>query len=88
MLFRSGYYELLLASGRDEDWLNVHVHGEYGIRRDGLPVFPQFNIQVHKSPTTLEASVSHPLSIGIDFGLTPAAVMFQQNALGAVGGSF
>jgi hypothetical protein len=77
-----GYYELLLASGRDEDWLNVHVHGEYGTRRDGLPVFPQFNITSHKSSTPLQASPHHPLSIGLDFGLTPAAVMFQQNAIG------
>ena len=77
-----GYYELLLASGRDEDWLNVHVHGEYGTRRDGLPVYPQFNVRVHKAEHTLEVSPHHPLSIGLDFGLTPAAVMFQRNALG------
>jgi len=77
-----GYYELLLASGRDEDWLNVHVHGEYGTRRDGLPVYPQFNVKVHKSEVPLEPSPSNPLSIGVDFGLTPAAVIFQQNALG------
>ena len=77
-----GYYDLLLASGRDPDWLNVHVHGEYGTRRDGLPVYPEFNVLVHKSPTPLQANPSAPLSIGLDFGLTPAAVMFQQNAYG------
>jgi len=77
-----GYYDLLLASGRDPDWLNVHVHGEYGTRRDGLPVYPQFNVLVHKAKETQQVIPSEPLSIGVDFGLTPAAVMFQQNAYG------
>ena len=77
-----GYYELLLASGRDDDWLNVHVHGEYGTRRDGLPVYPQFSVRAHKAAEPLQPSAHHPLTIGVDFGLTPAAVMFQQNAIG------
>jgi len=77
-----GYYELLLASGKDEDWLNVHVHGEYGTRRDGLPVYPSFNVKVHQADTHLSSIPSKPLSIGLDFGLTPAAVVAQQNANG------
>jgi len=77
-----GYYELLLASGRDEDWLNVHVHGEYGTRRDGLPVYPSFNVRVHQADGFLSPIVAKPLTVGLDFGLTPAAVVLQQNALG------
>lgn len=77
-----GYYELLLASGQDEDWLNVHVHGEYGMRRDGLPVYPMFSVRAHKSDHFLSATPHKPLTIGIDFGLTPAAVVIQQNAKG------
>lgn len=77
-----GYYELLVASGRDEDWINVHVHGEYGVRRDGLPVYPQFNARVHVAETPLQYLKHKPLTIGIDFGLTPAAAILQQNAIG------
>lgn len=77
-----GYYELLIASGKDEDWLNVHVHGEYGTRRDGLPVYPMFHVMTHKAQNYLEATPDKPLTIGIDFGLTPAAAVIQQNAIG------
>lgn len=78
----NGYYELLLASGRDEDWLNVHVHGEYGTRRDGLPVYPSFSLRVHKAEGALFPVDGRPLTIGVDFGLTPAAVVIQKNAQG------
>ena len=86
------YYENMQA-GKDQEWINVYVHGKYGFIADGKPVYPEYNDDTHyevstigyKKPTVLahtDGSVNSALSslsiptiyIGIDFGLTPAAV--------------
>lgn len=78
------YYATLLAMNQDKspEWVKVHVHGEYGYVQDGLPVYPEFSAQVHVSDTPLNPLPGKKISIGMDFGLTPAAVMVQQNAHG------
>lgn len=75
----AGYYERLRA-GKDEDWLNVYVHANYGFVRDGKPVFHEFRDRVHVRD--LEAVSSWPLHVGVDFGLTPAAVFAQRSPTG------
>lgn len=78
------YYELMVANNADkgQEWVNVHVHGQYGFLADGEPVYQGFNEAVHVSPTPLQANPNAPLLLGMDFGLTPALVVAQQNARG------
>ncbi len=78
------YYATLLAMNQDKspEWVKVHVHGEYGYVQDGLPVYPEFNPRFHLADEQLSPLAGKKISIGMDFGLQPAAVMFQQNAKG------
>lgn len=73
------YYQRQLA-GKDEDWINVYVHANYGFVRDGKPVYPEFRDSLHVK----EFEIVHgwPVYIGIDFGLTPAAVFGQKSPMG------
>lgn len=77
-----GYYETMLLGNPSEEWMKVHVHGQYGFLMDGKPVFPEFNGAFHVSPSPLLPVKGKVLSIGMDFGLTPAAVVHQQAASG------
>lgn len=71
-----GYY-LKAKAGKDEDWIRVYVRGEYGYVQDGKPVFPEFRDSVHVRDFG-ELTSRLALDIGIDFGLTPAALIGQQ----------
>ena len=75
------YYERLQA-GKDPEWINVYVHGEYGFLRDGKPVYPEFKDGLHVAAQPLEAIAGQPIYIGVDFGLTPAAIFGQRDVLG------
>lgn len=76
-----GYYQRIMA-GKEEDWIKVYVHGEYGYLVEGKPVFASFRDGVHVSAEVLEPIGDLPLSIGADFGLTPAAVIGQRQVDG------
>jgi hypothetical protein len=75
----SDYYKRQLA-GKDEDWVNVYVNGNYGFVRDGKPVYPEFRDSVHVRE--FDIVPGWPIYIGIDFGLTPAAVFGQRSPMG------
>ena len=78
-----GYYDLLLAANADKskEWTNVHIHGQYGYVQDGKPVFPEFS-DANAATESLVPNPHHPIAIGRDFGLTPAAVAMQQTVDG------
>lgn len=73
------YYERQVA-GKDEDWIKVYVHGEYGFVRDGKPVYPEYKDSLHCKEFSIVPS--WPIYVGIDFGLTPAAVFGQRTPMG------
>lgn len=77
----TGYYERLIG-GKDDDWIRVYVHGQYGFLIEGKPVFPMWRDSVHVAPARLEPVDNLALMIGVDFGLTPAAVIGQKLADG------
>ncbi len=72
------YYQTMLIGGHNEDYIRKHVHGEYGRSREGQPVYPNFVYDFHVAKSPLIANPHEPLAIGMDFGLTPAAVFYQQ----------
>jgi hypothetical protein len=78
---RPGYYIDQLA-GQTDGWIAVHLGGEYGYVLDGKPVYPEFADSMHVAPEAFAPIPHAPLVIGLDFGLTPAAVFCQRSARG------
>jgi hypothetical protein len=76
-----GYYERLEA-GKDQEWIRVYVDGEYGFISEGRPVYPEFKDSLHVAAAPITARPGYPIYVGIDFGLTPAAVFGQRDSLG------
>lgn len=77
-----GYYDV---EGLSEEYVKVFVDCEYGTSREGLPVFrttfvPGFHIA--ENPLLHTSSAGYPLVIGLDAGLTPAAVIGQATVTG------
>jgi PBSX family phage terminase large subunit len=70
------YYENMMA-GKDQEWVNVYVHGEYGFVSSGKAIYPEYNDGLHFMTTPIRHlnQPSTTIYVGIDFGLTPAAVI-------------
>lgn len=71
-----GYYNNIMQ-GKDQEWINVYVHGQYGFIIDGKPVWPEYKDDIHHTQDELPLAGSGTIYVGIDFGLTPAAVIGQ-----------
>ena len=76
-----GYYQNM-QSGKDQEWINVYVHGNYGFVQDGKPVFQEYKDDTHSTSEPIVINLKLPIYVGIDFGLTPAAVFGQKNISG------
>lgn len=75
------YYKNIMV-GKDKEWINVYVHGNYGFVAEGKPIFPEYKDDIHHSDIEYIPDPRLTLYIGIDFGLTPAAVIGQKTASG------
>lgn len=78
-----GYYE---PGGRSENYIRVYIDGEYGLTRAGQPVFKYFRLDYHVAKEHLRPIINgvRPIVVGVDLGLTPAAVIGQEDARGRV----
>jgi hypothetical protein len=74
-----GYY-LKGTQGKTEDWIKVNLGNEYGFVADGMPVYPGYVDSVHCAE--FEFVKERGLYIGLDFGLTPAAIFGQPTLSG------
>lgn len=71
------YYDNL-AQGKTEDWIDVYINAKFGKSLSGQPVFRSFDRTAHVSKNEITPLFSDdPLLIGVDAGLTPAAVIGQ-----------
>jgi len=77
---KPSYYQNMIG-GKTTNWVNVYVCNKYGSITDGKPIYPHFDRMLHVAVDALQAVQGIPVHIGIDFGLTPAAV-FGQNVRG------
>ena len=77
----AGYYERQLA-GQSHDWIRIYLANEPGFVLDGRPVYPEFFASVHVAPEPIAPVPGAPVVIGLDFGLTPAAVFCQRTSQG------
>lgn len=73
-----GYYENL-SNGRDEDWVTVHVHAQWGDDLSGQAVFRRsFNPLVHVVDLDhITINPMRPIMVGQDFGRTPTSLICQ-----------
>ena len=72
----SGYYTQILA-GKSKDWIRCYAEGKYTFVQDGKPVWSEYDDGT-MCVERLEPDPSYPIVIGLDFGLTPAAVFCQR----------
>jgi hypothetical protein len=76
------YYENLVANNTP-DWVDVHVHANYGKSLSGQAVFRStFRPEWHVVYGGLSPSTMTPLMVAQDFGRTPAALICQVDAYG------
>lgn len=75
------YYGRMVQSNvGNDDWIKVFVHGQYGFVQDGKPVYPEYTDSQHCVPAIeVPPILRAPIVIGMDFGLTPAAVFCQRD---------
>ena len=73
----SSYYPNLIQ-GKTKSWIDVYVMNQLGHIQDGKPVYPMFATDVHVAKEEVPVAAGVPVYVGIDFGLTPAAVIGQK----------
>jgi len=73
----ANYYTNLLQ-GKTKSWIDVYVMNKLGSIQDGKPVYNMFNGEVHIAKEEIPVADGVPLFIGLDFGLTPAAIFGQK----------
>lgn len=71
-------YYLRRMTGKSIDHVRVYYCSKYGFVQDGKPLYPEFHTGVHVADQRLLPVPGRPLYVGIDFGLTPAAVFGQK----------
>lgn len=76
---KPGYYQDI--AGHSPDWIKVYYDGEYGFVLDGKPVYPEFTDSFHITEWAMPIP-DVEIRVGLDFGLTPAAVFLQQDIHG------
>jgi hypothetical protein len=70
------YYQNL-AKGKDQMYIRIYIHGQYGYLLKGKPVYTGFQDNIHVASQPLEPIYGIPLLIGFDFGLTPCCCIGQ-----------
>ena len=72
-----GYYQQGLETA-DPDHVRVMRCAQYGYVREGKAVIHEYSDQVHCAKEVLRPVYGLPIRIGLDFGLTPAALFGQR----------
>jgi hypothetical protein len=75
-------YWLQLIAGKEKEWIDIFVMNQYGKVIDGKPVYPEYNPDIHGRKIALRPIPGRPITVGMDYGLSPAAVFIQQSAKG------
>ena len=73
----AGYY-LQMVAGKDQEWINLYLLNKYGRIVDGKPVYAdEWKEHFHGKTRDLRPLEGLSIGIGMDFGLSPAAVPAQ-----------
>ncbi len=71
------YYDQLMQ-GKKRDWIQIYVQNKLGVEMSGRAVYDNFDENVHAPAGGLVPEPDIPIAIGVDFGLTPAAIIGQR----------
>ena len=71
----AGYYQQMLL-GKNLDWIKCYAEGKYTYVQEGRPVWPEYDDNMMSDDVEFDPAL--PLQVGLDFGLTPAAVIGQR----------
>ena len=71
------YYPKLI-SGKTKSWIDVYVMNRIGNVVDGKVVYPNFSADLHVGKESIPPAPGQTIIVGMDFGLTPAAVFAQR----------
>ena len=74
-----GYYEQLLG-GKNIDWIRRYAEGKFTYVQEGKPVWSEYDDA--SMVDDCQVLDGEPIQIGLDFGLTPAAVFAQRTPKG------
>lgn len=66
-----------IIKGKAKSWIDVYVLNKFGSLSDGKPIYPMFSDEVHLAKEPILPVPGVPIVVGMDFGLTPAAVFCQ-----------
>lgn len=80
-VLHANYYARQIA-GKKDDWIKVNLANETGLAIDGRAVHPEYQQSVHRSSKPLKPLMGIVINVGLDFGLTPAAVFAQRQPNG------
>lgn len=75
-------YYMAGKAAKKPDWVKVNLANEYGFVMDGKPIYPEFVDSLHVAKEPLQPLPGRVIYIGIDFGLTPAAIFGQVDVMG------
>jgi hypothetical protein len=71
------YYPNLIQ-GKTKSWIDVYVMNRLGTIQEGKPVYPMFAAEAHIAKEEIPIAAGTTVYVGLDFGLTPAAVIGQK----------
>ena len=72
-----GYYDNMIR-GKTRSWINLYVRNRLGSAQEGKVVYPSFREETHVAKRSLDLIPGIPIGVGVDFGLTPAAIFGQK----------
>ncbi len=75
-------YYLTRCPGKTRDYILVYYCNQYGFVQDGKAVYPEYQDHVHCTEDAFDPIPGLTIYVGIDFGLTPAAVFGQRTVTG------
>jgi len=71
-------YYLEGMAGKSLDFIAVYFGAEYGYVQEGKPIYPDYSDALHCATEIIKPTQGVPIYVGIDFGLTPAALLGQR----------
>lgn len=71
-------YYMDRVEGKKPDHIRVYYCAQYGFTKDGRPVIPEYVDAVHCHHEPIRPVKGVPIRVGIDWGLTPAAIFGQR----------
>jgi hypothetical protein len=75
-----GGYEYYYRSigGKDKNWIRAYILNQFAATMSGKPIYQDlWSEQIHLSKHKLYPLEGYPVIVGLDFGLTPAAIFTQ-----------